>query len=131
MLPSATASALAVGSRTVFATPEALETDDLRALDLDTIVNRFATLRAADFNPGSLKEYGRRVHRAWELLWAWKADPATFNPRTRTTRAKTARERATHINRRTHELMRHPIEIAPSMPTMMTIWKMRSRQPFA
>jgi hypothetical protein len=64
MLPSATASALAVGCRTVFATPEASETDDLRTLDLDAIVVRFATLRSADFNPGSFKEYGRSVHRA-------------------------------------------------------------------
>ena len=92
LLPAATASALAVGCRTVFEILDDGEAADLRAVDLNTLVNRFSNRRARDFNPSSLKEYGRRVHRAWELFSAWKADPANFSPKGRTTSAKISRE---------------------------------------
>ncbi len=85
MLPAATAGALAVACRTVFEILEPAEAEDLRAVDLDRLVSRFVNKRARDFNPSSLKEYGRRVKRAWELFSAWKSDPANFSPKTRST----------------------------------------------
>ena len=107
LLPAGTASALAVGSRTVFAILEDDEAADLRAVDLNAIVARFANRRARDFNPSSLKEYGRRAHRAWALFSAWKADPANFSPKSRATAAKTAREPKSRNGRPT-------IDVAPS-----------------
>lgn len=88
MLPTATASALAVACRTVFEILDADEAGDLRRVDLDRVVKQFTNKRARDFNPSSLKEYGRRVRRAWDLFTAWKADPSNFAPKTRTTAAK-------------------------------------------
>lgn len=88
MLPTATASALAVACRTVFEILEAGEADDLRGVDLDRLVSRFVNKRARDFNPSSLKEYGRRVKRAWDLFSSWKRDPANFSPKTRVAAAK-------------------------------------------
>ena len=85
MLPAATASALAVACRTVFDVLEPEQAADLRQVDLDRLVKQFTNKRARDFNPSSLKEYGRRVKRAWELFSAWKSDPANFSPKTRTT----------------------------------------------
>ena len=88
MLPPATVGALTVACRTVFEILEANEAADLRAVDLDKVVKRFENKRARDFNPSSLKEYGRRVRRAWSLFTDWKNDPANFAPKTRTTAAK-------------------------------------------
>jgi hypothetical protein len=94
MLPGATASALAVACRTVFGVLEADEAADLRRVDLDTLVKRFTNKRARDFNPSSLKEYGRRVRRAWDLFTAWKEDPANFAPKTRSTNITRGAKRA-------------------------------------
>jgi hypothetical protein len=88
MLPSATAGALAVACRTVFEILDAEEAADLRQVDLDAVVKRFENKRARDFNPASLKEYGRRVRRAWGLFTDWNNDPANFAPKTRATAAK-------------------------------------------
>lgn len=85
MLPAATASALAVACRTVFEILDAEDAEDLRRVDLDRLVKQFSNKRARDFNPSSLKEYGRRVKRAWDLFSDWKSDPANFAPKTRTT----------------------------------------------
>jgi hypothetical protein len=88
MLPAATASALAVACRTVFEILEPGEAADLRGVDLERLVSRFVNKRARDFNPASLKEYGRRVKRAWDLFSSWKKDPANFSPKTRATAPK-------------------------------------------
>ena len=95
MLPTATASALAVACRTVFEILELGEAEDLRSVDLDRLVSRFVNKRARDFNPASLKEYGRRVKRAWDLFIAWKSDPANFAPKTRSTVPSKRGKRAT------------------------------------
>lgn len=90
MLPAATAGALAVACRTVFDILDTEEAADLRRVDLDAVVKRFENKRARDFNPASLKEYGRRVRRAWGLFTDWKRDPANFAPKTRVTAARKA-----------------------------------------
>ena len=98
MLPAATAGALAVACRTVFEILEPAEAEDLRTVDLDRLVNRFVNKRARDFNPSSLKEYGRRVKRAWDMFSAWKSDPANFSPKTRATAANKGAKRVDRMS---------------------------------
>jgi hypothetical protein len=85
LMPVATAQALAVAARNVFGILSDEEKADLSQLDLGAAVERFTHLRAQDFNPTSLKEYGRRIHRAVELFVSWRGNPADFSVRTRAT----------------------------------------------
>lgn len=85
LMPAATAQALAVASRNVFGVLSDDERKDLGKLDIESVVKRFTNKRARDFNPKSLKEYGRRVTRALNLYLTWREDPANFTVKTRTT----------------------------------------------
>jgi hypothetical protein len=85
LMPAATAQALAVASRNVMGVLSDQERKDLGSQDLNGIVKRFNNKRAKDFNPSSLKEYGRRVHRAVDLFLRWRSDPANFTVKTRAT----------------------------------------------
>jgi hypothetical protein len=85
LMPAATAQALAVATRNVFGILSDDEKADLSQLDLEAAVRRFTNKRAKDFNPTSLKEYGRRIKRAVELFLAWREDPANFRIKTRGT----------------------------------------------
>ena len=93
LMPAATAQALAVATRNVLGILAEDEKTDLSKLDLDAAIKRFNNKRARDFNPASLKEYGRRVRRAVELFLNWREDPANFTIKTRTTTAPRKRER--------------------------------------
>lgn len=83
LMTAATAQALAVASRNVLGVLSAEEKADLSHLDIDAVVKRFVNKRAKDFNPSSLKEYGRRVRRSIELYGNWRQDPASFSIKTR------------------------------------------------
>ncbi len=83
LMPAATAQALAVASRNVLGILTDAERGDLSRLDIDAVIKRFVNKRAKDFNPASLKEYGRRVRRAVEVFLKWRADPSTFTIKTR------------------------------------------------
>jgi hypothetical protein len=83
LMPAATAQALAVASRNVLGILTEDEKADLGRLDLDAVLKRFTNKRGKDFNPSSLKEYGRRVRRAVELFGRWREDPANFTVKTR------------------------------------------------
>jgi len=85
LMPASTAGALAVAARNVFGVLSADEKEDLSNLDIDAVIKRFNNKRARDFNPASLKEYGRRVKRALELYLSWRENPADFNVKTRAT----------------------------------------------
>lgn len=85
LMPAATAQALAVAARNVLGILSDDEKSDLSQLDLDATVKRFTNRRGKDFNPTSLKEYGRRIRRAVELFLRWREDPANFAVKTRTT----------------------------------------------
>lgn len=85
LIPAASAKALAVAARNVLGILGEDERKDMRTLDLDAVIRRFSNKRAKDFNPSSLKEYGRRVRRAVELFVTWRDDPANFSVKTRTT----------------------------------------------
>lgn len=97
LMPAATARALAVASRNVFGVLSDEEKSDLGAQDLDAVVKRFTNKRAKDFNPSSLKEYSRRVRRAIELYLSWRADPANFTVKTRTTTTSRRKGKAAEI----------------------------------
>lgn len=92
LMPTTTAQALAVATRNVLGILSDDEKADLSQLDLEAAVRRFTNKRAKDFNPTSLKEYGRRVKRAVELFLAWREDPANFAIKTRATTGPRKRE---------------------------------------
>lgn len=94
LMPVATAQALAVATRNVVGVLSDDERADLSQLELDAIIKRFTNKRAKDFNPTSLKEYGRRIKRAVELFLAWREDPANFAIKTRATSAPRKKEKA-------------------------------------
>jgi hypothetical protein len=93
LMPVATAQALSVATRNVLGILSDDEKADLSQLDLDATVRRFTNKRARDFNPTSLKEYGRRIRRAVELFVSWREDPANFAIKTRTTTGPRKREK--------------------------------------
>lgn len=98
LMPVATAQALAVATRNVLAILSDSERADLSQMDLDTVIRRFANKRAKDFNPSSLKEYGRRVRRAVALFLGWREDPANFTIKTRTTSASRKKDKGSANN---------------------------------
>lgn len=94
LMPASTATALGVASRNVLGVLDPSEREDLRNLEIDPVIQRFNNKRAKDFNPSSLKEYGRRVHRAIDLFLSWRGDPANFTVKTRATSNARKKDRA-------------------------------------
>jgi hypothetical protein len=90
MVPAATAQGLAVASRQVLSVLADGEGDDVRKLDLDSVVHRFHNKRARDFSPGSLRTYEQRTRRAIDEFLTWRADPANFRAKTRAPVRRTA-----------------------------------------
>jgi hypothetical protein len=97
LMPAATAQALAVATRNVLGVLTDQEKRDLGSQELDAVIKRFNNKRAKDFNPSSLKEYGRRVRRAIDLFLSWRADPANFTVKTRTTGGSRRKGKAAEI----------------------------------
>ena len=93
LMPAATAQALAVATRNVLGILSDDEKADLSQLDIDAAIKRFTNKRAKDFNPASLKEYGRRIKRAVDLFLGWREDPANFAIKSRATGAPRKKER--------------------------------------
>jgi len=93
LMPAATAQALAVAVRNVLGVLSDQEKNNLSDQDLDSVIKRFNNKRAKDFSPTSLKEYGRRVHKAVELFLAWREDPANFTVKTRATAGPRKKEK--------------------------------------
>jgi hypothetical protein len=85
LMPPATASALAVACRNVLSVLSDEEKGDLERQNLDAVIKRFQNKRAKDFTGPTLKEYGRRLHRAVALFLKWRDDPANFRAPTRAT----------------------------------------------
>lgn len=94
LMPAATAQALAVASRNVLGVLSEKEQEDLSQHDIASVIKRFNNKRAKDFNPSSLKEYGRRVSRAIDLFVQWREDPANFAVKTRATSSARKKERS-------------------------------------
>lgn len=94
LMPVATAQALSVATRNVFAVLDDAEKASLPLDDLDGVIRRFNNKRAREFSPSSLKEYARRVRRAVEMYLQWKNDPANFTVKTRATNPARKRDQA-------------------------------------
>ncbi len=93
LMPAATAQALAVATRNVLGVLSEEERADLRQTELAGVIKRFNNKRAKEFSPLSLKEYGRRLHRAVDLFLRWREGPANFAVKTRATTIARGRER--------------------------------------
>ena len=93
LMPAATAQAFAVAARNVLGVLSDQEKNNLSDQDLDSVIKRFNNKRAKDFSPTSLKEYGRRVHKAVELFLTWREDPANFTVKTRATATPRKKEK--------------------------------------
>lgn len=93
LMAVASAQALAVATRNVLGVLSDDEKADLSQLELDAVVKRFTNKRAKDFNPTSLKEYGRRIKRAVELYLSWRENPANFAIKTRATTTARKKEK--------------------------------------
>ena len=98
LMPAATATALGVASRNVLGVLDASERDDLRKMDIEGVIRRFSNKRVRDFNPASLKEYGRRVHRAINLFLSWRGDPANFSVKTRASANARKKDRTNRLD---------------------------------
>jgi hypothetical protein len=98
LMPAATAKALAVAVRNVLGVLSDTEQEDLSALDQTGVIKRFTIKRARDFNPSSLREYGRRFERAISLYETWREDPANFSVRTRDTSSPKNKVRPSGVN---------------------------------
>lgn len=99
LMPAATAQALSVATRNVLSVLDEKERADLPLDDIDAIIRRFDNKRARDFNPASLKEYGRRLKRAVDLYLQWREDSANFAVETRATIAASKKDRAAAAQR--------------------------------
>lgn len=97
LMPAATAQALVVATRNVLGVLTEEEKTNLGSQDLDGVIKRFNNKRAKDFNPSSLKEYGRRVRRSIDLFLSWRADPANFTVKTRATTSSRRKGKAAEI----------------------------------
>lgn len=116
LVPAATAQALAVATRNVLGVLSDHERSDLSQQDLDAIIKRFTNKRAKDFNPSSLKEYGRRVHRAVELFLRWREDPANFEVKTRTTSSARKKEKSKELGNASGDTSSENPGEMPSLP---------------
>lgn len=113
LMPAATAQALAVAARNVLGMLTATEKADLRTIDVVQATQRFTNKRAADYSPGTLKEYGNRVGRAIELFLRWRDDPANFKVKTRSTKSSRSR----NGKQESHAAGNQPVGQADELPT--------------
>lgn len=118
LMPAATAQALAVATRNVLSVLDESERADLPLEDIDAVIRRFNNKRARDFNPASLKEYGRRVKRAIEMYLRWREDPANFSVKTRATSAGKRKERPN--GKQAEPLLAKPLPDDLNPPIMAT-----------
>lgn len=125
LMPAATATALQVASRTVFAILTDQERSDVRSLDLDAVTRRFENKRAHDFTPGSLKTYGSRVRRAVAQFITWRDDPGNFRPKTRSTPALRARRQAPDLEHSAEDLAETPRMQSPAQGNYQTAFPLR------
>ncbi len=56
------------------------EASDLRGLDLDALMGRFANLQGKNYSPDSLRVYKSRLSRSLEDFLRYKENPANFKP---------------------------------------------------
>jgi len=71
------------------------DTADLRRIDVDRVVNRFANLKGNGFTPGSLNTYKSRFSSALNDFLSYKANPLGFTPGVSPRKPRSQREKHT------------------------------------
>ena len=56
------------------------ENIDINELDVEDVINRFQNLRAQDFKPKTLHDYGNRFRRAVQSFQEYIRDPSSWSP---------------------------------------------------
>lgn len=80
LLNKATANAKRIAVERVFEAAEPNEAQDVREVDVESLMHRFMNLSGSGFKPGSLTSYQSRVRSSIEEFLAWKSNPMTFRP---------------------------------------------------
>jgi hypothetical protein len=93
LMPKDTANSLRVATSTILETAEGQgwESLDVRQLNVDDVLDRFARLAAKRYNPRSLATYQSRFRRALQLYDSFLENPAGYRPPTRNVRRDRAR----------------------------------------
>lgn len=80
LMKRATASSRKAASNVLLSILSEEEAVDLRGLDVDDLMMRFANLRQGDFKPDSLSVYKSRLNGALQDFFRWRDNPMTFKP---------------------------------------------------
>jgi hypothetical protein len=80
LVKEGTISAYKAAANAIFGILDAEESQDLRMIDLERVVTRFANLNSSKFTPDSLKTYRSRATTALSDFLAYKSDPIGFKP---------------------------------------------------
>lgn len=101
-----TAGALRAACSQVLGVEDDWETVDVRAMDVDLMLQRFENLRMRDFTPKSLSQYGSRFRRAVKSYLEYLENPQTWRYE--------ARERKGDVERPSPKKKSSPLE-APAL----------------
>ena len=88
LINKATANAKRVAVERVFATVDDVDRQDVRQIDIETLMHRFINLAGSEFKPESLASYQSRVKSAIEEFLTWKQNPIAFKPGRRAASSK-------------------------------------------
>lgn len=80
LLNKSTAGAKKIAVERVFGIADTAEADDVRTVDLPSLMNRFINVSGSGFKPESLASYQSRVKSAVEEFVSWKQNPMSFRP---------------------------------------------------
>lgn len=64
------------------------ERADIRAVDTESVFQRFLNRNGAKLTPGTLREYRRRLRTSIDEFLKWKADPTAYKPKGRSSSPK-------------------------------------------
>jgi len=80
LVKEATVSARKAAVNAVFGILDNEEAQDLREVELDSVITRFANLNSSKFTPDSLKTYKSRAASALADFLAYRTNPLSFKP---------------------------------------------------
>lgn len=83
LLNKNTAGARRAAAQQVLAVEDDWENVDVRTLEVEDLLRRFANLRKQDFTPKSLETYQSRFRKALQMYLDYLDNPATWRPSTR------------------------------------------------
>lgn len=119
LMNSNTAGALRAACSQVLAVEDDWESLDVRAMDVDLMLQRFENLRMKDFTPKSLAQYGSRFRRAVKSYLEYLEHPQGWRFDNRETRGGVREEGATKPRRRTAS-KEEPVTSTEALGDMIT-----------